>query len=215
MSRGRAAAGSLLFLSDMYLPSAVLGAWLAREGVMQPADRLFVSGEIRANKNSGELFRIVRQQTGGDFAAWHHAGDHPVADVAKPRELGLAATHLAAGWLTARERLARGSEGEFAEVWRSLLAGAMRLARLERTPASPREELLGATAADVAGPLFYGFVRWTLSEARKRGLRRLSGTTPVLARELWLLVHPELKSLARIRAVIAWVEATLAAAGIK
>jgi FMN phosphatase YigB (HAD superfamily) len=165
--------GRLLFLSDMYLPSAVLGEWLTREGVMQPSDRLFVSGEARANKNSGELFQLVRQQTGREFSDWHHAGDHPVADVAKPRQLGLSATHLTTAWLTARERAARGSEGEFAEVWRSLLAGAMRLARLERRPAVEREAVLWETGATVAGPLFYGFVRWTLAEARRRGLRRL------------------------------------------
>jgi DNA-binding transcriptional LysR family regulator len=32
---------------------------------------------------------------------------------------------------------------------------------------------------------------------------------PVLARELWLLVHPELRPLARIAAAIAWLEATV------
>ncbi|HEY8994558.1 MAG TPA: hypothetical protein VIM71_07855 [Lacunisphaera sp.] len=171
--RNRSGSGRLLFLSDMYLPSAILGEWLTREGVMQSADRLFVSGEARANKNSGELFKFVRQQADADFSHWHHAGDHPVADVAKPRQLGLSATHFTFGWLTPRERLARGSEGEFAEVWRSLLAGAMRLARLELKPASERDEVLWETGATAAGPLFYGFVRWTLAEARRRNLRRL------------------------------------------
>lgn len=173
LARARAVSGRLLFLSDMYLPSAVLRDWLTREGAMQPVDLLFVSGEARANKNSGQLFQVVRQQTGADFSAWHHTGDHPVADFAKPRELGLTATHGTAAWLTARERQARGSKGEFAEVWRSLLAGAMRLARLQQAPADEREAVLWETGATVAGPLFYGFVRWTLAEARRRGLRRL------------------------------------------
>ena len=173
LARARAEAGRLLFLSDMYLPSAVLRAWLTREGVMQPDDVLLVSGEARANKNSGKLFAIARQQTGGDYARWHHAGDHPVSDVAKPRELGLTATHRPEAWLTPRERQARGSEGEFAEVWRSLLAGAMRLARLQRLPADEREAVLWETGATVAGPLFTGFVRWVLAEAERRGLRRL------------------------------------------
>ena len=41
---------------------------------------------------------------------------------------------------------------------------------------------------------------------RERGVRRLSGATPVLSRELWLLVNPELRHLARIKVVVAWIE---------
>jgi DNA-binding transcriptional LysR family regulator len=35
---------------------------------------------------------------------------------------------------------------------------------------------------------------------------RLSGAKPVLSREMWLIVHPDLKHLARVRAVITWIE---------
>ncbi len=38
------------------------------------------------------------------------------------------------------------------------------------------------------------------------GLERLSGEQPVLARELWFLVHPDLAHLARVKAVAAWIE---------
>ena len=40
---------------------------------------------------------------------------------------------------------------------------------------------------------------------RESGLIRLSGQTPILDRELWLLVLPELRNLARIKAVIEWL----------
>jgi DNA-binding transcriptional LysR family regulator len=46
---------------------------------------------------------------------------------------------------------------------------------------------------------------------REPGLSRLSGQKPVLTRELWLLVRPELRHLARIRAVIGWIEQVVAA----
>ncbi|MCK6450715.1 MAG: LysR family transcriptional regulator [Alphaproteobacteria bacterium] len=39
------------------------------------------------------------------------------------------------------------------------------------------------------------------------GLRRIGTGRPVLERELWLMVHPELRRLARIEAVITWIEA--------
>jgi DNA-binding transcriptional LysR family regulator len=47
--------------------------------------------------------------------------------------------------------------------------------------------------------------------AREAGLRRLGPA--VLSREIWLLVHAELRSLPRIAAVIDWLEQTLRAAG--
>ncbi|HND61251.1 MAG TPA: hypothetical protein PLB90_07195 [Opitutaceae bacterium] len=173
LAAARQSAGPLLFLSDMYLPSAVLGAWLERERVMQPGDRLFISGEIRANKSSGRMYEQVRTTAGIAYDGWHHTGDHPFADVAKPRELGLTATHFTDVHLTARERQARATRGEFAPPWRSLLAGAMRRARLDRVPANDREAVLWETGTAVAGPLFHGFVRWTLAEAERRGLKRL------------------------------------------
>lgn len=40
----------------------------------------------------------------------------------------------------------------------------------------------------------------------KPGLRAEDSGRPVLTRDLWLLVHPELRRLARIEAVIAWLE---------
>jgi DNA-binding transcriptional LysR family regulator len=45
---------------------------------------------------------------------------------------------------------------------------------------------------------------------REHGLSRLSGQKPVLTRELWLLVHPELSRFARIRAVIDWIDQVFA-----
>ena len=46
---------------------------------------------------------------------------------------------------------------------------------------------------------------------RAPGLTRLSGPVPVLSREVWLLVHPDLRRLQRIKAATAWIENTLAA----
>jgi DNA-binding transcriptional LysR family regulator len=41
------------------------------------------------------------------------------------------------------------------------------------------------------------------------GLRRHGSAEPVLSRELWLLVHPEKRRLARVEVVIAWLEQIL------
>lgn len=44
---------------------------------------------------------------------------------------------------------------------------------------------------------------------REPGLRRLGNGAPVLSRELWLLVHADLRRLGRIAAVIEWIEKAL------
>ena len=41
--------------------------------------------------------------------------------------------------------------------------------------------------------------------AREPGLRRLDPGPPALSRELWLMVHPELRSLTRVRVVMDWL----------
>lgn len=41
---------------------------------------------------------------------------------------------------------------------------------------------------------------------RESGLRRLGGKAPVLKREVWLLVNPAYKHVARIKAATAWIE---------
>ncbi len=49
---------------------------------------------------------------------------------------------------------------------------------------------------------------------RERQLKRLSGAAPVLSREIWLLVHRELRPQARIAAVIAWLERVVEGCGV-
>jgi DNA-binding transcriptional LysR family regulator len=46
---------------------------------------------------------------------------------------------------------------------------------------------------------------------REPGLRRLGDGAPALSRELWLLVHADLRRLARVAAVIGWIERTVQA----
>lgn len=160
------------FLSDMYLPSVVIRSWLEKAGLFLPGDLLLVSGEAGTGKGTGGLFRIAREQLSAS-PDWTHFGDNPRADDAAPRALGLRTVLDQRVHLTSRERLLRG-EDRFAPEWRSRLAGAARLARLEAAPdLSSREQALWDLGAVVAGPLFFGYTRWCLEEAGRRGLHDL------------------------------------------
>ena len=50
---------------------------------------------------------------------------------------------------------------------------------------------------------------------REAGLVRLSGPEPVIKRELSLLVHPDLRGLARVKAVTDWIEGAFLELGVR
>lgn len=67
------------------------------------------------------------------------------------------------------------------------------------------ESILHAVRAGLGRSLLPCFVA-----EREPGLSRLGGAKPVLSRDIWLLVHREVRAQARIAAVIEWVEALMA-----
>ena len=89
LARARAAAMGVLFISDMYLPSGVIRELLVQHGCWEPGDSLWVSGEARATKRSGDLFKLVLAHEGLAGADVVHVGDHPVSDRIVPRWLGV------------------------------------------------------------------------------------------------------------------------------
>jgi DNA-binding transcriptional LysR family regulator len=86
------------------------------------------------------------------------------------------------------------------------IAAATRGAAAPVLMAGDAETILAAVRAGVGKSLLPRAVA-----EREPGLRRLGEAAPVLSRELWLLVHAELRKLARIEAVIRWIEGTVLA----
>jgi DNA-binding transcriptional LysR family regulator len=86
------------------------------------------------------------------------------------------------------------------------IAAAARGAAAPVLTAGDAETILAAVRAGVGKSLLPCAVA-----EREPGLRRLGDATPVLSRELWLLVHADLRTLARIEAVIRWIERTVLA----
>lgn len=174
VSAARQRCGRVLFLSDMYLPSAVIQGWLQDAGIYQPGDLLLVSGEEGTGKGSGGLFESARRKTGGDFSRWDHQGDHRRADHEAPARLGIRTRLETRVRLDRRERNLRGPD-RLAPPWQSLLAGAARRARLDYPgpPGDERRRTLWNVGATVAGPLFWGYTDWCRQEAIRRGLTDL------------------------------------------
>jgi len=171
VNAARTEADEVWFLSDMYLPAAFIERVLRREGFFRDGDKLFVSGEWRASKARGDLFTKAREQVSQPITTWRHIGDNPHADELVPRGQGIATEICQDAALNRYEQIACGPCEH--ELWRSLVAGAMRRARLANPETDPPRRVIWDTGCDVVGPLLFGFVHWCLAQAVERGLRRL------------------------------------------
>jgi len=179
----------ILFLSDMYLSTSFLEELLKRHGFHEDGDLVYISGEVGRHKSDGGLFQHAREHLKKEITEWTHWGDNPRADVEAPRRLGLHAEHFRSGLLNRYElricptirtrhelkaRLMGATQTLYRERWQSRFVAAMRLARLAKPrDLSPREQTIWDTGANVAGPLFYGYVKWVLEEANRNGVPRL------------------------------------------
>lgn len=79
----------IVFVSDMYLPSAFIQSVLERHDLFHTGDRLYVSGEQGVTKGSGGLFRLLLDQLAIQPSDLTHYGDNRNADYLVPRSLGI------------------------------------------------------------------------------------------------------------------------------
>jgi predicted HAD superfamily hydrolase len=170
IARQRAGGHRILFISDMYLPSAFVRERLADAGFFHEGDRLYISSSVGCTKHDGGLYRHVREREDASFSDWEHYGDHPGSDVNVPRALGIRARLCRETAWTRDEQRWMEDACCFAEpAIGYLLAGVARAARLS----APGSGTLRRMVANVVAPLFAPFVFWVLQDAAGRGVRRL------------------------------------------
>lgn len=168
----RHAGDRVAFVSDIYLPRETVRGWLAKEGLVESGDEVWVSSESGSTKASGALFDEVRLAASPAPARWRHLGDHPQSDVAVPRSTGIDAKLWDACALSRyEEQMERHTAGTGALS--SLLAGAARWVRLSQPQSNTSQVALRDIAAGVAGPVLWAFVTWVLRRAQREGLRRI------------------------------------------
>ncbi len=79
----------IVFISDMYLPSAFIQGILDRYHLFHKGDLLYVSGELGVSKGSGGLFRLMLEQLGIHPSSLVHCGDNLHADYRVPQAMGI------------------------------------------------------------------------------------------------------------------------------
>ncbi len=197
----RAQGTRVIYISDMYLPHAVIWQMLVDGGIAEAGETLYVSGELGITKRSGKLFEHVLKAEGLKPGELEHYGDNVYGDFFAPRKQG-----VTAGLFTAsqpnrlEEALLRAAPDAPHEA--ALLAGLSRAVRLS-APHNNATADAGALAANVLAPLLTGFVLWVLQDARARGLERLYFTNTLMLEVAKALEPPGAPQLRQL-CVSAW-----------
>lgn len=166
----RSKGDKILFISDMYLPSAFLTDILRREGCLKGDERVVVSCEARACKHQhGSLYaKVAKSDISRKIDGWIHYGDNRFSDVKYARKHGIKAHHTVAPF-TSTERAWINAANLMQGGWQlAALAGIARSTRLHAGD-TPTVRL----AADFIAPAYISYVMFVLDEARRKGIRKL------------------------------------------
>lgn len=161
---------TVVFLSDMYLPSAFLVERLREHGFHEEGDVLMVSCEHRKSKASGQLFKEAGRLLG--TAQWEHRGNHIHADVRGAERAGLQGTYFPNANLSPHESQLLGWKKEGVHIG-AAWAGAARQARIALGRLNNYEHEIAAVSAGVAAPLLLTYVTWLARRAAFHGIERL------------------------------------------
>lgn len=170
IDKHRAKGDKILFISDMYLPSAFLANVLRREGCLKGDERVVVSCEAGACKHQhGRLYaEVAKSDISRQIDGWIHYGDNSFSDVKYARKHGIKAHHIVSPF-TSTERCWIASSGMMQRGWQlTALAGIARSTRLQHGD-SPAVRL----AADFIAPAYIPYVMSLLEEARRKGIKTL------------------------------------------
>lgn len=167
----------IIYISDMYLPSSFIKEVLEQHGFWKEGDSIYVSGEIGKTKASGELFRYVSSKVGCHYYQWKHFGDNRHSDVNIPRRMGILAKRLYFGYSYYQQKLLC-KDASPSENYISRAVGISRAITL-----SFGEDIRYKFAADFIAPIYVPFTYNLLSDAVKRGIKKLY----FLARDGYLL----------------------------
>ena len=156
---------TICFISDMYLPSAMLKEVLEREDCIKSDESVYVSCEWNARKSNGALYKKLKEQLKPQ--KWEHFGDHPVSDYKMAKRHGMKATKVKTDFTTAEnETILPRSDRHHYES--SILAGLSRAARIHLG-----NDAYTTIAADFVAPAYIPYVHFALETARERGIKTL------------------------------------------
>lgn len=157
----------IIFISDMYHDKKFIQKLLMKHGLFRENDAIYVSSETSFTKKSGRLFRYILERESVLASEILHHGDNRYSDVVVPQRLGIDAVHI--DYTTVNKLEKYFPETRFDPLIRRINS-ISKFVRLSKN--------LNSTSAEInffshAAPLLIAFTLWTLSEAKKSGVKRL------------------------------------------
>jgi DNA-binding transcriptional LysR family regulator len=198
---GGAAAGTVRLTAVPIVANRILVPASAALLKRHPGLQLDIIGEARdlslTRREADLALRLARPQTGGTrvlarrVGALHYAAYAPAA--CPPREVERLP------WITYDEAMAHLPQARWIATRASERGETIAALRV-----ADAEAVLEAVIAGLGRSLLPSAVAESETRLKRVGAGR---GVPALSRDLWLLMHRELKSLARIEAVIDWIDA--------
>ncbi|WP_150051629.1 MULTISPECIES: HAD family hydrolase [Methylomonas] len=161
---------SILFISDMYLPTSFIRACLIKSGLAEQNDSVYVSGDIGLSKHHGSLYKYVLDKEGVLPSDISHFGDNLYSDIKVPSRFGIVATYVGSAKLTEYERFLVKTD---LSPNLSKIVGLQRIIRLKHgSNPGPFTESVPVVTGLIA-PVLTAFTAWVLRSARSHGIERL------------------------------------------
>lgn len=159
-------------ISDSYLHTEFILKLIDKCGLICDGRQVFVSSHYKTTKSRKKLYGIVADSLGLPPQQILHQGDNKRSDVQQAKRAGFKVQHFPHSAAThAETQFYREIAGT--QLQRSLVAGAIKAGRLAFPGGSEHERTLWRVGSNVAAPLLYAYVAWTIAEARHRGIRHL------------------------------------------
>ena len=156
---------TICFISDMYLPSAMLKEVLEREDCIKSDEFVYVSCEWNTRKSNGALYRKLKEELKPQ--EWEHFGDHPISDYKMAKRLGIKATKVKTDFTTAEnETILPRSDRHHYES--SILTGLSRAARIHLG-----NDAYTIIASDFVAPAYIPYVHFVIETAKEKGIKTL------------------------------------------
>lgn len=172
-----AAKKEVYLISDMYLPSEVVSRILRTCGVEKP-ENLWISGERKKNKKSGELWKSYSEEVVKGRRVLH-IGDNLLSDVKIPRQYGIDAYYV----MNSADMWEKSSLGDFVpeiqNLEQSVFAGMIGTQIFNSPFALNKHQGMvyfqefWQLGYCLMGGIIYSFLAWLLQETSKRNIDRL------------------------------------------
>ena len=194
LAYAREAGKRVVAISDTYFNKAEIEALLASADLEGAFDAIYVSSELGARKDRGDLWPLVLQTEGVAARSWLHVGDSEVSDMQRAGDRGLGVFHtMNPVTLLGQKRFlspATIKAADEAHGWTDALLLGPAAARLGGDP-FPLDGALGVygvrSAHDlgncVFGPALFAFTAWLARRPQLESVDRLY----FLSREGWAL----------------------------